>query len=162
MAFITENQLSNTLDIPVALSSTDLRMGDWIVLATVKLVEPMRLTYRVANLTLSASVVDPDDITNGNKLFGNLGLVYLTLRRNYISGNPGEAGALDVLVATELGTFSRNASVPVTTTTAGDYSWIIVNNMQPSTDTIPIIPVSTSIDFRVNVNGVVRLELDSA
>lgn len=162
MAYLTENQLSNVVDIPIALSSTDLRMGDWVVLATVKIVSPMRLTYKIANLSVSASSVDPADITNGNKIYGNLGLVYLTLRVNYISGNPGEAGGLDALVATDLGTYSRDYTNIVTATTPGIYSWIIANNMQPSTDTNPVIPVSTSIDFRVTANGVARLELDSA
>lgn len=162
MAYMTENMLSNVVDIPIALSSTDLRMGDWIVLATTKIVEPMRLVYRVCNLTLSGATVDPDDITAGNKIFGNLGLVYIAMRKDYTSGNPGEAGGLDALVATGLDTFSRNVLLPVTITAPGIYSWIIANNMQPSTDTTPVIPTSTSIDFRVTANGVARIELDSA
>jgi len=162
MAYLTENMLSNVVDIPITLYSTDLRMGDWVVLATTKIVTPMRLTYKVASLSLSASTVNPIDITNGNKVYGNLGLVYIAMRLNYTSGNPGEAGGLDSLVATGLGTFSRDPSVVVTVTEPGVYSWIITNNMQPSTDVSPIIPISTSIDFRVTANGVARIELDSA
>ena len=162
MPYITENRLSSIVDIPIALSATDLRMGDWVVLASIRLAAPMRLTYKVANLTLSASTVDPDDISSGNKLFGNLGFVYLTLRKDYISGNPGEAGGLDALVATALGTVSRDASIPLIVSAPGIYSWIIASNMQPSIDPSPAIPVSTSVDFRISVNGVARLELDSA
>lgn len=162
MAYITENQLSNVMDIPIALSATDLRMGDWIVVATVKIVAPMRLTYKFANLQLLASTVISTDITNGNKIYGNLGFCYLALRLNYSSGSPGVAGGLDALVASSLGVTSRSTSTSVVVTDAGVYSWIIANNLQPSTDTTPIIPVSTSIDFRVAVTGTVRLELDSA
>ena len=162
MAYLTENQLSNDVDAPVALPSTDLRMGDWVVISAIKIISPMRLTYKLANLQISAANVDPDDITAGNKIYGNLGLVYLALRRDYVSGSPGAAGGLDVLVANELGTTSRDVTSIVTLTTAGVYTWIIANNMQPSTDTTPVIPVSTSIDFRVAVTGAVRIELDSA
>lgn len=160
MAYLTENQLGNVMDLPVALSATDLRMGDWVVVAAVRIVEPVRLTYKLANLTVSASTVDPADITAGNKIYGNLGFVYLTLRKDYISGSPGEAGGYDALVATDLGIYSRDTSLVVTLTSAGVYSWIIASNMQASTDATPIIPTSTSIDFRVAVTGTVRLELD--
>ena len=162
MAYLTENQLSNVMDIPISLSSTDLRMGDWVVVAATKIVSPMRLTYKLCNLTVSASTVDPADITNGNKIFGNLGLVYLALRKDYISGSPGEAGGYDVLVATDLGIYSRDTTLGVIITTPGVYSWIIANNCQASTDATPVIPTSTSIDFRVSVTGTARLELDSA
>lgn len=162
MAYLTENQLSNVMDMPIAVSSTDLRMGDWVVLGTIKITTPMRLIYKVSNLYISASTVDVASITNGNKIFGNLGLAYLTMRQDYISGSPGAAGGLDVLVATGLGPFSRDVTNIITVATPGVYSWIVANNMQPSTDTVPIVPVSTSIDFRVIVTGTVRLEMDSA
>lgn len=161
MAYITENQLSNILDIPVALATTNLRMGDWLVIASVRLVAPMRLTYRWSSLTLFSATVDIEDISNGNKIYGNLGLVYLTLRKDYISGNPGAAGGLDALVGLDLTTVNRNPASPVIVTAPGVYSWIVANNMQASTDTAPVIPASTSVDFRVTINGAARLELDS-
>lgn len=162
MAYLTENMLSNVLSVPIALPSTDLRMGDWVVIASVRLITPMKLTYTVANLQLSASSVDPADITAGNKIYGNLGIAYLTMRKDYISGSPGAAGGYDALIINELGIVSRDTSTSVVVTEPGLYSWIIANNMQPSTDTVPVIPVTTSIDFRVAVTGTVRLELDSA
>lgn len=162
MAFLTENQLGNTMDLPVALAVTDLRMGDWLTIATVKVVSPMRLAYRLANLSVISSTVDVSDIAAGNKIYGNLGLVYLTLRKDYVSGSPGAAGGLDVLTATSLGIFSRDTSLGIAITTPGVYSWIIASNMQASTDTSPVIPASTSIDFRITVNGSARLELDAS
>jgi hypothetical protein len=161
MPYLTENRLNTTLDIPIALASTDLRMGDWLIIATVKIVEPMRLTYRIANLDLLACSVDTSLITNGNKNFGNLGFAYLTMRKDYASGTPGAAGGLDVLVATNLGYFTRETVAAVIVTAPGVYSWIICNNMQPSTDAVPMISPSTSIDFRLIVTGSVRQELAS-
>ena len=137
-------------------------MGDWVVISAIKIVTPMKLTYRMANLQLSAMTVGPTLITAGNKIYGNLGLAYLTLRKDYASGSPGAAGGLSVLVSDGLGITSRDTSSSVIITSPGVYSWIIVNNMQPSTDTVPLIPVSTSIDFRLAVTGTVRIELDSA
>jgi len=162
MAYLTENQLSNVVDMPIALPATDLRMGDWVVIAAIKIVVPMKLTYKLANLQMSASSVDTALITAGNKIYGNLGLTYLTLRKDYVSGSPGAAGGLDALVSNGLGITSRSPSVSVVITSAGVYSWIIASNMQPSTDTTPLIPVSTSIDFRLAVTGSVRLDIDAA
>jgi len=162
MAYLTENQLNNVMDLPIALSATDLRMGDWLVVSAIKIVAPMRLTYKLANLIVSASTVDPTDISNSNKVFGNLGIVYLALRKDYISGSPGEAGGFDVLVAYDLGVFTRDTSLSVVLTAPGVYSWIVANNCTPSTDENPVIPTSTSIDFRVAVTGTTRLELDAS
>ena len=162
MAYLTENQLGNVMDLPVALSATDLRMGDWVVIAAVKVVTPVQLTYKLANLTVSAATVNTADITAGNKIYGNLGLVYLTLRKDYTSGSPGVAGGYDVLVATDLGIYSRDTSLGVIITAPGVYSWIVASNMQASTDAVPVIPTSTSIDFRVAVTGTVRLQLETA
>lgn len=162
MAYITESMLSNVLDIPIALPATDLRMGDWVAVGAVKIVAPMRLTYKLSTLQVFESTVDTSLITSGNKIYGNLGFVYLALRRNYSTGSPGAAGGLDVLAATSMGVFSRVLTNVVVAVTPGTYSWIVASNMQPSTDTTPLIPATTSIDFRVAVTGVARIEMDYA
>ena len=162
MAFLTENQLSNTLDLPIALPATDLRMGGWIAVATVYIAAPMQLTYQFANVQIISSSVDNTKITSGNKSYGNLGLVYLALRPNYTGGSPGAAGGIDAVVATDVGVFSRDTSTSVVITTPGNYTWLVASNMQPSTDSSPLLPPSTSIDFRVAVSGVVRLTLDNS
>lgn len=161
MAYITENQLSNTVDIPVALPATSLRMGDWLVVAAVKVIAPMRLTYRYANLQLLSANVDMSLITSGNKIYGNLGLVYLALRYNYTNGSPGAAGGLDVLVNSSVGDVTRDTAVSIVMTEPGVYSWVLANNMRPSTDVSPLISPSTSIDFRAAVTASARFELIS-
>jgi len=76
-----------------------------------------------------------------------------------VSGSPGAAGGYDTLTAFDIGTYSRDITSSIVLTDSGVYSWILTNNMQPSTDTTPVIPPSTSIDFRVAVTGCVRMEL---
>jgi len=172
MAFLTENTLSKTLDLPINLPSTELKMGDWLVVATIKLVYPMRLSYRFMTLQMLSSSVDTTTIVTANKISPSLDLAFLGLYLNYSSGHPGTQAALDVIKIRE----SESASVDcvpvneisgqfitvrteplVQYTTPGIYSFILANNMQASTEST--IPTTTSIDFRLLATGQVRLEL---
>lgn len=159
MSYLTTAKLSNIMDIPVALAATEVQQGDWVIAASIKVVSPMKLTYRFMNLTLVSSSVDIGQISNTNKIASSLGLAYVVLRRDYVSGNPGAAGALDSLVVTAQTTVARDTDSTISLTTAGVYSWIVVNNMQPSSSSS--ISTSTSIDFQLSISGQVRVELDS-
>ena len=159
MGYLTEAKLVNIVDNPVALPATEIKQGDWLVLATIKIASPMILRDRFLNLQMLASTVDIGDIAAANKVLGNLGYAYVALRRDYQSGNPGSAGALEVLSISELGLVERDTTETVYST-PGNYSWIIANNMQPSSSSD--VPTSTEINFRLSVTGQVRLELDSA
>jgi hypothetical protein len=119
----------------------------------------MRLLYRFLNLQLHTSSVDIADISAVNKVSGNLGYAYVALRRDYSAGNPGAAGAIEVLNISQIGLVERN-NVETVFATPGRYSWIIANNMQPSSSSV--IPTSTDINFRLSVTGQVRLELDNS
>lgn len=160
MGYLTESAISNVLDMPVSLPATELQMGDWLIVSTVKVIEPQELTFRWLDLQIISSTVDVDDITAANLIFGNLGFVYVALRRDYTSGSPGETGALDVLIADDIELVSRDFSDILSFVTPGTYSWIIANNCQPSSSST--ISTSVSIDFRVAVTGQARLELDNA
>jgi hypothetical protein len=160
MAYLTEAKLLTTVDLPVALPTTLLVQGDWLVVATIKIIAPMRLTYRWLNLQLHSASVDTTDINATNRIYGNLGFAYVALRKNYISGSPGEAGALDTLIIESVGVVARDVTNTVTMDTAGNYSWILANNMQPSTDSL--VSASSSIDFRLSVTGQARLLMDPA
>ena len=162
MAYLTESQLSNTMDIPISLPSTDLQKGDWLIVASVAVVSPMLLTYKFLNLDLLSSTVDITQIQAVNQTYGNLGLAYVALWLNYTSGSPGAAGALDVVTADALGSFQRDTSNVLTLTQPGVYSWIVANNCQASSDPTSIISPSTSIDYTLSVTGQVRLALTSA
>jgi hypothetical protein len=158
MGYLTTSRLTNIIDLPIQLPATEIKMGDWLVVATVKIAEPMRLRYRFLNLQLHTASVEMSDIAATNKIFGNLGFAYVALRRDYSAGNPGAAGGLEVLNISELGLVERT-NVETIFSTAGRYSWIIANNMQPSSSSD--IPTSTEINFRLSITGQVRLELDN-
>lgn len=159
MGFLTANKLSNVIDHGICLPATELRQSDWLILASVKIAEPMKLRYRFMNLYVINSTVNVSDITSLNKIFGNLGLAYVSLRLNYVSGSPGEGGGIDVLVADDLGVFQR-PTAELILTTPGVYTWLLASNMKASSEEGSLISPTTPIDFNVSVNGALRLELD--
>lgn len=158
MGYLTENKLNGTLDIPVSLPVTELRMGDWVVIATIKLVTPMKLRFQYLNINLVASSVTIADISSLNRIWGNLDLCYVALRRDYVTGNPGESGALDTVRVSALGVTTRSTAA-IEFTEPGTYSWIVANNMQPADDVA--IPATSSIDFRLSVAGQARIYLST-
>ncbi len=134
----------------------------------------MQLSFKHLTLVLHSASVDISNIVASNKIFGNLQLVYVALRRDYVSGSPGAAGALDVV---KLGDYTvENCAQPtgllpmsvsrsgaeIVAVTPGNYSWIVVNNCTSSNEDDVIIPSSTPINFRVSVTGQARLELDNS
>ena len=148
-------------------------MGDWLVVATIKLVAPMKLTYKFMTLQMLSSSVPVQDIVDANKIVPALDLAFIGLYVNYSSGHPSQSPALDIVrirenvssvdcipVTDSLGQFItvRSGSV-LTFTTPGVYSFIVANNMQPSSQSV--IPTSTSIDFQLSATGQIRLELNS-
>jgi hypothetical protein len=159
MGYLTTSKLTNIIDLPIQLPATEIKMGDWLVVATVKISAPMRLLYRFLNLQLHSSTVDVADIASANKISGNLGFAYIALRRDYSSGNPGAAGGLEVLDISEIGLVARD-NTETEFSTPGVYSWIIANNMKASSSSA--IATSTEINFRLSVTGQVRLELDNS
>jgi hypothetical protein len=162
MSYLTESQLASTLDVPVALAATELKMGDWLLLSTVVIVQPMVLTVTWLNMQLVSASVDVAQITNSNLIYGNLGLAYVALRLNYTSGgDPGLPGAVETLVATALGVTARDYTSPLVVTAPGTYSWLVANNMQIDPNNQAISP-STSIDFKLCVTGQARIDLSGA
>lgn len=160
MPYLTETKLESTIDLPVALPATELIMGDWLIFASIRLLQPHKLRYRMLNMQLHYANVDIADISSGNLTYGNLGLAYVVLRRDYTSGSPGIGGALDTLVVTELGVVARDIDNEIEIITPGLYSWIIANNCKA--DSTSAIPASTNINFRLSVTGQIRMELDAA
>jgi hypothetical protein len=69
MSYITESKLTEIMDIPVSLPATQLKMGDWLVVAAFKLVAPAQLTCRYLNLQLLSSSVTPGNIVADNCIY---------------------------------------------------------------------------------------------
>lgn len=158
MAYLTERKLSNTLDIPVGLPTTEIKMGDWVVIGTVKISAPTRLTYRMLNLNFVSSTVPLVNLTSDNRIVPNFGLCYVGLFFNYVSGDPSTLPALDVVQANNFGIIERTAT-PIVTVTEGTYSWLAVNNIQISPQNA-LLGAGDSADFTLSCVGQARLELD--
>ncbi len=158
MAYLTERKLANTLDLPIALPSTEIKMGDWVVIATVSLMSPARFTYRFMNLNLQSSNFDTTKILPVNLIVPGFGFCYIGLFANYVSGDPGGIPPLDVVESTTFGVASRNIS-PLVLTQPGTYSWLAVNNIQFNSQNA-LITQTDSVDFKLSATGQVRIELD--
>lgn len=174
MALLTESKVAKTLHIPVNLPATELKQGDWLVVASVKITAPMKLTYWYLTFQMISASVDIQSIGDTNKISPALDLAFLGLYRDYVSGFPASTPALDVVKIREsstttgdcipitdtLGRFITVRSSPMLTfTTPGVYSFIVANNMQAASTSL--IPTTTSIDFQLCVTGQIVLELDS-
>jgi hypothetical protein len=158
MGYLTETKLSNTLDVPISLPTTEIKMGDWMVLSTISIVAPTQVTYRMLNLSFSNTTVPLTNILAANLIVPNFGLCYVGMYYNYTSGDPSGLSTLDILSTNALGVISRTAT-PVVTTQPGTYSWIAVNNVQFSSQNA-LLTISDSADFTINVVGQARIELD--
>ena len=158
MSYLTERKFANTLDCPINLPATEIKMGDWLVIATFDLVTPMKLTYRMLHLSFISSSFDLSKITAVNKINPGYGLVYVGLFINYISGDPSAQAIADKVSATDLGIVTRTGN-PFVTVTPGTYSWVVVNNIQWNAKNA-LLTVTDSADFKVSAVGQFRVELD--
>lgn len=154
MGYITEKQIADRLDLPVALPTTEVKRNNWLVVATFKIQSPMQLTFRYLQLQL----VDFTTVgTSGVTLVeSGKGMCYVGIFKNYDgtspSGNPNLQGTLnDVVIASAAGVVSRNPDNASLVLTGGavpeSYSFVLVNN-------------TTNTDIRANINGQIRLDLN--
>lgn len=156
MSLLTENKLLSVFDLPIALPATTLKQGDWLTVATVKLGAGQALSIKSLTLQLIAATVTVADIDPTNLVVPNLGLAYVVVRQNYVSGSPSAAGAFDTLSISDLGAVSRS-ELPLVITETGYYSVVVVNNLQASTASA--ISTATAIDLDVCITGQFRLSI---
>lgn len=158
MSFLTERKMANTLDVPIALPATELKMSDWLVIATIKLTAPSRLSVRMLHFNFISSTVDLQNITTVNYINSSMGLCYVGLFLNYTNGDPSQLTKLDKVSASSLGVFTRLGN-PLIISTPGTYTWLAVNNVQYNNQN-PYLTVTDSADFRMSCTGQWRIELD--
>lgn len=159
MAFLTQNTLRSTIDLPIALPATTLRQSDWVVAATVLLNAGQQLSLRSLAIHFISAAVDVSTIAPSNLIVPALGTAYTALCVNYVSGVPGQNAPIDTLTVNSLGVVTRSV-VPLLITTPGYYSLLVANNTQSSLTST--IPTGTSIDLQVAVTGMLRLQLFGA
>lgn len=169
MAFLTQEDLDNRLDLPVSQPTTLVEAEDWIVVATIRLMTPMQFTLSWLQLQLievinpytsGAVVVEPDsnglcvfpasDITLTN---ADYGLAYLALYRGFVpSVNPTIQPAQEppLVVGDVIGTapaIAVRSLEPTIYATEGIYSFVLVNN-------------TTNRNLRLTANGQVVVNLN--
>jgi hypothetical protein len=158
MSFLTERKMANTVDAPIALPSTEIKMSDWVVIATIKLTAPSRLTVRMLHLNFISSTVDLTKIVPANYINSSLGMCYVALFFNYNNADPASTTKLDKVTASALGVSTRIEN-PFVTTVPGIYTWLAVNNIQYSTAS-SALAITDSADFRVSCTGQWRIEIN--
>lgn len=168
MPLLDETELQNRLDLPVSLPGTLVLREEWVVVATIRLLDPMRFTLRWLQLQLlevvdpfnsGVIVVTPD--ANGQCVFPvaditvvnpDYGLAYLALYQAFVSSTePGAQAPLEPpLIVGSIGAPGPAIAVrsldPVVYATPGLYSFVLVNN-------------TTNRDLRLTANGQVAVTL---
>lgn len=171
MSFLTEDQLDNQVDLPVSAPTILIEQQKWIIVSSVKVVDPMQLNLRWLQIQLvevvnpytdgtvtvtpnaqGLCVFPPSDIILDN---ADYGLAYLGLYRGFSPAVPPLSQSLQeppLIVggvnATAAAIAARNTT-PTVYATAGVYSFVLVNNTQ-------------NRRLKVTVTGQVRMVLNPA
>lgn len=143
MAYITENQFANIIDIPVALPETKIAAGDWLIVSSFAITPALPLTATITFLqlglvsssgtpTVNLWIVKNYDLSDPTPTSGTSTLNIVT-----------DAGGPNPLVVNTPQVVQRNINYPLTITDAGTYSFL----------------VKTTDDAVVTVVGSVRLNV---
>jgi hypothetical protein len=171
MAFLTEQELDNQLDLPVSAPTILVEPQRWVIISSVMVAAPSQLVLRQLQLQLvevidpytSGSVVvspnsaglcvfPPSDITLDNPDYG---LAYLGLYLGFVPPILPSAQALQEPplvvggVDTVAPAITARDTAPTVYATPGVYSFVLVNNTQ-------------NRGLKLTVNGQVRVVLNPA
>lgn len=149
--YLTSSFLENKGDLPIALPTTKLRRGDWLVLATLKLQPPMQLQFRDLQLSLIQAVVDP---TLTSVLVAPArGLAYVAIFKDYAQSDPAtmipQGSSTDVVSISATGVSQRDPSAAP----------LVISPAAPSTYSVLLVNNTTGTDLQLSVNGQLRLDL---
>jgi hypothetical protein len=128
MAYITENDLDNTLDLPVQLPLTKIAPGDWLALSSFCLASPQTLNLRLLQLQVLAIDVSSPYTLNQT----GLGICYLGLYKDYTDYTTPPTNPLEVIIVGNVTTpppvFSQRTTIITTYSNPGLYTFIVTNN----------------------------------
>jgi hypothetical protein len=147
MSYITHRQLSDKIDLPVALPITELKRANWLIIATMQLSPPMKLSYKWLNLQLVSTSYSDQNIAI---IDPSRGLCYVGIYKNFNGGEvflPVGTNE-DVIFTTAVGTVSKNpdTELELTVTEPTTFSFVAVNN-------------TSNAELRLVVNGQARLDI---
>jgi hypothetical protein len=161
MAFLTESELGRRHNIPIALSLTRVKQGDWLLLTSIRLQAGMALSYRWLQLQLVDVLItpgttpanaDPCAVVEPTLINPALGYAYVAIFKAFnVNAAPATLAytgtGADIVIATGTGIFTRDvAKPPLELTEAADYSWVLVNNC-------------VNADLRLAVTGMVTAKV---
>ena len=159
MSYLTDNMLRNIVDVPVAMPSTRVTANKWIIVATVKVSGHVTAQFNWLLLQLfeairAGEIVELNDACNPANIGlvdANYGLAYVGIVKD-LSSSSIDANNLqfigtqaDVLTVSERGVVSRDPENPLTIDSAGNYSFILINNC-------------VDTDLRLLVSGMIRID----
>lgn len=164
MPLLTEDRLSDIIDLPIALPNTTISPGNWVLIGSVNLVAPAKLEFRYLQLQVM-EIIAPAPATgtcaaqlatiNTSFLAGSLAAVFLV--QNFVPDTaPNLQPYLEILTAPTDFNAAPAATAPIlvardsanvnTLTAAGIYSLVVLNN-------------TTDRDISLSVNGAITIDL---
>lgn len=162
MSYITQKELDDRMDLPIALPVTELKPNSWLIASVYQIQQPMQLTFRFLQLQLLSVEVtggqagDTETEFSSDLLDQAKGLVYAAILPDYSGQSPyglASIGTLnDIIIADKVGIFSRATENPLIvkgTNIPKHYSVILVNN---TSNTIA----------KALLNGQMRLDLNAS
>lgn len=161
MSYITDKQLEDRIDLPIALPATEVKRNSWLVVATYAVQAPMKLSFRFLQLQLIAAEVvggeegDTETEFSSQLINPSKGLCYCAIYQGYALENPAtlpNVGTLnDIIVADKVGIFSRPTATPLVIdgpAVSNHYSIVLANN-------------TDNTDLKLVLNGHIRLDLNA-
>lgn len=141
MPYVTDSQLATMADLSTGLPATELRPGDWVVVAQIYLPAGAKLAWKWAFLQMYSSTgTGPSLVTSGNGGSGSgnggssLGVAYAVLSDSYTGSlsTAGVAGGrLDLpnSLTAPANPVTLNPAVSITVPSGGrNYTVIVANN----------------------------------
>jgi len=146
MPLVTEYRLAELVHLPVQLPSTQLPVGAWLAVASVRVVDGQQLRFRFLQLSLleleTSDSADECGVTSShlmNEAFPAGGLAAVLLIKDWVpSLEPWGQTVLDLVtvpvdltMASKLVppvTVVRGTDTVLTLSEPGVYSWVVLNN----------------------------------
>lgn len=135
MAYLTDSEVEDKIDLPVSLPLTEIYPGDWLIVSSVKVSEltPVRLSIRFLQIQLMALSDGTNTSAAGQKCGAQslTGSVRIGLYKDYLNVSQTPSGPLLEVVASGVPAqiVSRDLSLePAIFTEPGVYSVIVVGD----------------------------------
>ena len=169
---LTLEELNSVIDLPISMPTTFIHSSDWLIVASFSLLEGQTLIYKEMNLTVLKASIDGVDLALGNQcnqfninlVNNSYGIAYVGIAKDFSSTTDPQSvtwvgSASDVISASSIGIYTRSSSATqFEITEPGNYSVVIVNNCQSTTETSTTSSLS-NVDLSMIISSQIRLSL---